>query len=97
MAFADKYVSPSVVGFLEQMIRETPIDVIAEYYPALMAHDKIGCLDVLGGVPMLVLAGGRDRLTPRSTPAGSPRRCRTRNWSRWRRPGTCCRWSTRAW
>ena len=64
MAFADKHVSPSVVGFLEQMIRETPIDVIAEYYPALMAHDKIGCLDVLGGVPMLVLAGGRDRLTP---------------------------------
>ncbi|GGQ18872.1 pimeloyl-ACP methyl ester carboxylesterase [Actinomadura coerulea] len=64
MAFADKYVSPSVVGFLEQMIRETPIDVIAEYYPALMAHDKIGCLDVLRGVPTLVLAGGRDRLTP---------------------------------
>ncbi|URM98545.1 alpha/beta hydrolase [Actinomadura madurae] len=64
MAFADKYVSPSVVDFLEQMIRATPIDVIAEFYPALMAHDKAGCLDVLGGVPALVLAGGRDRLTP---------------------------------
>ncbi|SPT59719.1 alpha/beta fold hydrolase [Actinomadura madurae] len=64
MAFADKYVSPSVVDFLEQMIRATPIDVIAEFYPALMAHDKAGCLDVLGGVPALVLVGGRDRLTP---------------------------------
>ncbi|WP_433464660.1 alpha/beta fold hydrolase [Spirillospora sp. CA-128828] len=64
MAFADKYVSPSVVDFLEQMIRATPIDVIAEFYPALIGHDKTGCLDVLGEVPTLVLAGGRDRLTP---------------------------------
>ncbi|WP_141580732.1 alpha/beta fold hydrolase [Actinomadura sp. WMMA1423] len=64
MAFADKYVSPSVVAFLEEMIRRTPIDVIAEYYPALMAHDKVGCTDVIGRVPVLVVAGGRDRLTP---------------------------------
>jgi pimeloyl-ACP methyl ester carboxylesterase len=64
MAFADKYVSPSVVDFLEQMIRATPIDVIAEFYPALMGHDKAACLDVLRDVPAVVLAGGRDRLTP---------------------------------
>ncbi|TDD63610.1 alpha/beta hydrolase [Actinomadura darangshiensis] len=64
MAFADKHISPSVVGFLEEMIRATPIDVIAEFYPALMGHDKTGCLDVLGKVPALVAAGGRDRLTP---------------------------------
>ncbi|GAA1853099.1 alpha/beta fold hydrolase [Actinomadura bangladeshensis] len=64
MAFADKYVSPSVVDFLEQMIRATPIDVIAEFYPALMVHDKAGCLGVLGKVPAVVLVGGRDRLTP---------------------------------
>ncbi|MFS2292577.1 MAG: alpha/beta hydrolase [Actinomadura sp.] len=64
MAFADKHVSPTVVGFLEQMIRATPIDVIAEFYPALMAHDKVACLGVLGNVPTLVLAGGADRLTP---------------------------------
>ncbi|MFI0487621.1 alpha/beta fold hydrolase [Actinomadura sp. 9N215] len=70
MAFADRHVSPTVVGFLEQMIRATPIDVIAEFYPALMAHDKVACLDVLGRVPTLVLAGGQDRLTP----AGHSRR-----------------------
>ena len=64
MAFADKHVSPTVVDFLEQMIRATPIDVIAEFYPALMAHDKTACLEVLGSVPTLVLAGGQDRLTP---------------------------------
>ncbi|MFA1543911.1 alpha/beta fold hydrolase [Actinomadura monticuli] len=64
MAFADKYVSPSVVDFLEQMIRATPIDVIAEFYPSLIGHDKAACLGVLGSVPALVVAGGRDRLTP---------------------------------
>ncbi|HEY8481626.1 MAG TPA: alpha/beta hydrolase [Spirillospora sp.] len=64
MAFADKHVSPTVVDFLEQMIRGTPIDVIAEFYPALMAHDKVSCLGVLGNVPTLVFAAGADRLTP---------------------------------
>ncbi len=76
MAFADKYVSPSVVDFLEQMIRATPIDVIAEFYPALMGHDKVGCLDVLGKVPAVVVvrAGpadpGRARAAHRGGDAG---------------------------
>ncbi|XVQ12083.1 alpha/beta fold hydrolase [Spirillospora sp. CA-255316] len=64
MAFADRYVSPTVVDFLEQMIRATPIDVIAEFYPELIAHDKAAALEVIGRVPVLVLAGGEDRLTP---------------------------------
>ncbi|MFG2002664.1 alpha/beta fold hydrolase [Spirillospora sp. NPDC048911] len=64
MAFADKYVSPTVVDFLEQMIRTTPIDVIAEFYPALISHDKSAALETIGRVPALVLVGGEDRLTP---------------------------------
>lgn len=64
MAFADKHVSPTVVDFLEQMIRATPIDVIAQFYPALMALDLENALEPIGRVPVLVLAGGRDRLTP---------------------------------
>jgi len=64
MAFADKHVSPTVVDFLEQMIRATPIDVIAQFYPALMALDEVCALEPIGRVPVLVLAGGRDRLTP---------------------------------
>jgi pimeloyl-ACP methyl ester carboxylesterase len=63
MGFADKYVSPTVVDFVEEMIRATPIDVIAEFYPALMAHDKLTSLAVIGRVPVLVLAGGQDRVT----------------------------------
>ncbi|REE98179.1 alpha/beta fold hydrolase [Thermomonospora umbrina] len=64
MAFADRYVSPSVVDFLEQMIRSTPIDVIAEFYPSLMSHDKEAAMAALGRVPVLVMAAGRDNLTP---------------------------------
>ncbi|MEV4256611.1 alpha/beta hydrolase, partial [Spirillospora sp. NPDC049652] len=64
MAFADKRVSPTVVDFLEQMIRATPIDVIAEFYPELVGHDKAAALETVGRVPVLVLVGGRDRLTP---------------------------------
>jgi pimeloyl-ACP methyl ester carboxylesterase len=64
MAFGDGDVSPTVVDYLEHMIRATPIDVIAEFYPALMAHDKAGALEVLGRVPVVVMTGGADRLTP---------------------------------
>lgn len=64
VAFADKMVSPTVVDFLEQMIRSTPISVIAEFYPALMAHDKIDALEVIRDIPALVMVAGEDRLTP---------------------------------
>ncbi|WP_019632560.1 alpha/beta fold hydrolase [Actinomadura atramentaria] len=64
MAFADRYVSPSVVDFTEQMIRATPIDVIAEFYPTLVGHDKADALAVLARVPSIVLVAGRDRFTP---------------------------------
>ncbi|MFV2175292.1 alpha/beta fold hydrolase [Actinomadura sp. LOL_011] len=64
VAFADRHVSPSVVAFLDDMIRDTPIDVIAEFYPSLIGHEKASALDVLAKVPALVLVGGRDKLTP---------------------------------
>jgi pimeloyl-ACP methyl ester carboxylesterase len=64
MGFADKHVSPRMVDFVEQMIRGTTIDVIAEFYPSLMTHDKVKALEVLGRVPTVVLTGGEDRLTP---------------------------------
>ena len=64
IAFADKSVSPSVVAFLERMIQATPVDVIAQFYPTLVAHDKLASLEVLRGVPGLVVVGDADRLTP---------------------------------
>ncbi|MCW2946976.1 MAG: alpha/beta hydrolase fold protein [Actinoallomurus sp.] len=64
IAFADKSVSPSVVEFLERMIGSMPIDVIAEFYPTLAAHDKLAAVEVLKGLPSLVVVGEEDRLTP---------------------------------
>lgn len=62
IAFGDPRVSPTVVDFLERIIRSTPIDVIADFYVALVGHDKRHALAVLGSVPVLVLTGSRDRL-----------------------------------
>jgi pimeloyl-ACP methyl ester carboxylesterase len=64
IAFGDKTVSPTVVDFVEQMIRATPIDVIAEFYPTLAALDKLAALEVFKDVPALVVVGDQDRLTP---------------------------------
>jgi pimeloyl-ACP methyl ester carboxylesterase len=62
LAFGDPRVSPTVVDFLERVIRATPIDVIADFYIALTGHEKRHALKVLASIPVLVLTGDRDRL-----------------------------------
>jgi pimeloyl-ACP methyl ester carboxylesterase len=62
IAFGDPDISPTVVDFLERIIRSTPIDVIADFYVALVGHEKWHALKVLDNVPVLVLTGDRDRL-----------------------------------
>lgn len=62
LAFGDPRISPTVVDFLERVIRATPIDVIADFYIALTGHEKRHALKVLNTVPVLVLTGDRDRL-----------------------------------
>src|SRR5712692_6838916 len=52
IAFGDPNVSPTVVDFLERIIRATPIDVIADFYVAIAGHDKRLALKVLGNVPV---------------------------------------------
>jgi pimeloyl-ACP methyl ester carboxylesterase len=64
LAFADKHASPAAVDFVERMIRATPIEVIAEFYPALMAHDALAALAALADLPALVVSGDEDRLIP---------------------------------
>jgi pimeloyl-ACP methyl ester carboxylesterase len=46
------------------MIAGTPVDVIAEFYPALAGMDHTGSLEPLRRVPTLVLTGDRDRMIP---------------------------------
>ena len=62
LAFGDTDVSPTVVDFLERIIRATPIDVVADFYVALVGHEKRHALKVLGKVPVLVMTGDKDRL-----------------------------------
>ncbi len=64
IAFGDPDVSPAIVDFLERVIRSTPIDVVADFYLALLDHDKRGALATIGRVPTVVMAGEHDRLIP---------------------------------
>lgn len=57
-------VPPSLVRFAARMIEATPLDVLAELFPAFDAHDKLDALGVLNGVETLILVGEQDLLTP---------------------------------
>lgn len=63
--FGSTDVSPALVEFVEKMTANTRVDVIAEFYDTFTTHDKLAALDVLRGVPTVVLVGSRDRITPR--------------------------------
>jgi pimeloyl-ACP methyl ester carboxylesterase len=64
MAFGDGDVSPTVVDFLERVIRATPVDVVAAFYVALLELDERAALATLGRVPVVVITGAQDRLIP---------------------------------
>jgi pimeloyl-ACP methyl ester carboxylesterase len=64
MAFGDPQASMSLTEFLERMIREVPVGVIAQFYRALLGCDLHGVLPVLGRVPVTVVTGDRDRVVP---------------------------------
>lgn len=57
--------SEEAARFVGRMVSSTPIDVIAEFLPALQEHDKRSVLPVFERVELLVIVGDRDRLTPR--------------------------------
>ncbi|MFF3329395.1 alpha/beta fold hydrolase [Streptomyces sp. NPDC002888] len=63
-SFASREVDPGVERFAERMIEGTPIDVVAEFYPAFTDHDKTEALAHFTDMPVLVLAGVADLVTP---------------------------------
>ncbi|MFV0128266.1 alpha/beta fold hydrolase [Streptomyces sp. HMX112] len=65
-SFSSGEVDPAVARFAERMIEGTPIDVVAEFYPAFSEHDKADALGVFAGLPVLALAGDQDLVTPSS-------------------------------
>ncbi|MFF4244034.1 alpha/beta fold hydrolase [Streptomyces sp. NPDC001822] len=65
-SFGSRDVDPAVARFAERLIESTPIDVVAEFYPAFTEHDKSGALPAFSGLPVLILAGDKDLVTPSS-------------------------------
>ncbi|MEU9141903.1 alpha/beta hydrolase [Streptomyces sp. NPDC048404] len=63
-SFGGRDIDPAVERFAERMIEGTPIDVVAEFYPAFTEHDKTAALARFAGMPVLVLAGVKDLVTP---------------------------------
>ncbi|MFF2008225.1 alpha/beta fold hydrolase [Streptomyces sp. NPDC058195] len=65
-SFGSRDVDPVVERFAERLIESTPIDVVAEFYPAFTEHDESGALPAFRSVPVLILAGDKDLITPSS-------------------------------
>jgi pimeloyl-ACP methyl ester carboxylesterase len=65
LSFASADVDPALVRYVDSMIAGTPIDVIAEFYPALAGLDETGSLEPLRRVPTLVLTGNEDKMIPK--------------------------------
>ncbi|MET9695701.1 alpha/beta hydrolase [Streptomyces sp. NPDC006529] len=63
-SFGSPDVDPDVARFAERLIEATPIDVVAEFFPAIMLHDKTTALRAFADLPVTVIAGDRDMITP---------------------------------
>ncbi len=62
--FGDARPSPSLVTFVELMNSRTSVETLTKYLQTLYTHNRFPALSVLGGVPVLVLVGTKDYLTP---------------------------------
>jgi pimeloyl-ACP methyl ester carboxylesterase len=65
LSFASADVDPALGRYVDAMIAGTPVDVIAEFYPALAGLDETGSLEPLRRVPVLVMTGEHDRMIPK--------------------------------
>ncbi len=62
--FGDAKPSPSLVTFVEQMNSKTSVETLTKYLHTLYTHNRFPALSALRGVPVLVLVGTEDYLTP---------------------------------
>ncbi|WP_424891479.1 alpha/beta fold hydrolase [Streptomyces sp. XH2] len=63
-SFGSKDVDPAVVRFAERLIEATPVDVVAAFYPVFAEHEKREALCAFEHLPVVVVAGDKDLLTP---------------------------------
>jgi pimeloyl-ACP methyl ester carboxylesterase len=55
---------PAHVRMVQELLEETPYPVTAAFYATFLDHDETASLDVLARVPVTIVAGSHDRLTP---------------------------------
>lgn len=63
-SFGSSDVSPALVGYVEKMIAATPVDVVGEFLTVISSFDKRGAVAALARVPVLIMVGEKDMLTP---------------------------------
>ncbi len=66
LSFSSTDVDPRLGRYVDAMIGGTPVDVIAEFYPALAGLDQTGAMSPLRRVPTLVLTGDADKMIPKA-------------------------------
>ncbi|WP_412741007.1 alpha/beta fold hydrolase [Krasilnikovia sp. MM14-A1259] len=62
--FGDPRPSASLVTFVESMNSKTSVETLTKYLRTLYTHSRFPALTPLGGVPVLVIVGTKDYLTP---------------------------------
>jgi len=55
---------PAAVAEVQALLEETPMTVTAAFYPSLLDYDEHASLAAMSGVPVTMLVGDSDRLTP---------------------------------
>jgi pimeloyl-ACP methyl ester carboxylesterase len=58
------HVSKEVAEVTARLMASVPIEVIADFYTELIAYDKRAALPALGQIPVVVMVGDRDLITP---------------------------------
>ena len=57
---------PQLVRAVQDLLEQTPLTITSAFYPSFLEHDETAALPVLRAVPVTVLCGDSDRLTPAS-------------------------------
>ena len=55
---------PAAVRQVQSLLEQTPLTVVAAFYRTLLDHDEHASLPALAGIPVTLLVGDSDRLTP---------------------------------
>ncbi|MTD14350.1 alpha/beta fold hydrolase [Nakamurella sp. YIM 132087] len=66
LGFSRENVPGDLVDYLDEMISSVPIEVIADFIPAVMNVDTADALPALADIPTVLIVGDKDRMTPMS-------------------------------